>query len=125
MTDRIPKIIKHQFFVHEMQLKQLRHEQLSKYLRLWVLSMEAIFLGLGLLLVVVSGMTLITDGVSEAASMANAVAQTGMILAMIMTVFLRIVWTAASSTHSTSDSPENVDTIESNSNTESCTDTKQ
>lgn len=92
MNDEDRTLIDHALFQRDMQIKQLRHEQLSPYLRIWVLSMEALLTGFGILWTIAIGWTLLTDGFAEAVAIAETLTVIAAVTAVGLTLFLRITW---------------------------------
>lgn len=92
MADPIPEVLKNRFFVLDMQIRQLKHNQLSSYLQIWVLAMEAVFLGLGIVMCLYGGFAFMTEGPTAAFDAVQQVSQVAIGMALGITVFLRVVW---------------------------------
>jgi len=96
MSNQDSDPLRYRFFAIDMKFKQLEQQQLSSYLQLLVLSMEALFIGFGIGLLLISGSLLVTDGWVEAVAAAQNLTQVAVGAAILLTLFLRGVWTVLS-----------------------------
>lgn len=88
--------VEHAFFLRDLQIRRLKHEQLSPYLQIWVLAMEALCLGFGLAILGIGAVTWLSNGTAAALDAVEAVTRIAVPAAIVLTVFLRVAWLTAS-----------------------------
>lgn len=84
--------LKHIFSMYDMELDRLRHEQLSQFHKLWLISMEALLTGMGIGMVIIGGYTAVNAGFSAVINSLVTLVHVGFVAIVALTVFLRGVW---------------------------------
>jgi len=93
MDDEDRAVVDHALFIRDMQIKQLSNQQLSPYMRIWVLSVEAILLGMGMAALIFGGITWGLHGFAAGKETVTSIVYLTGFAVLVLTIFLRVVWT--------------------------------